>query len=229
MVDPLRVLLIDNDADIAELVTAILTDEGYEVTALAGADHAAVAGATGKTEPDCILLDGDAGSAFGASWDEAAYLATRARPVPVVMFTAHSHAVAEAREGTSDRALAAEFAAIVPKPFALDDLIAAVATATGRSVRFDRSASAERERTRALVKELKAAGATDIRTSERREWATFVSPHDERINQIYWWQRKGVYIIGRYDADAHLEILGQYFERAAAVAAALETAPDSSR
>jgi CheY-like chemotaxis protein len=220
--DPFRVLVADNDLDVSELVEAILTDEGYEVTVLQETDHASIAAAVGQIEPDCILLDGAEGPQFGGSWSEAAYLATRARAVPTVMFTAHADAVHEARTHTSDRASAARFAAIVAKPFGLDTLLDAVATATGQSARFDRSAGGERRRTAELRSELRAAGATDIRTSDRREWATFVSPSDRRIYQLYWWQRLGRYVVGRYDDTARLEMVGQFLERRAAVEAALQ-------
>lgn len=220
--EPLRVLLVDNDQDVLDLVQAVLSDEGYDVTTLDEADQAAIAAEVGRIEPDCILLDGATGPAFGDSWSAAAYLRTRARAVPTVMFTGHSRAVSEARERHSSRAVAAGFAAVVAKPFLLDELLEAVATAAGRSDRFDRSEDGERSRTANLVAELRASGATDIRTSERREWATFVAPHDERIYQLYWWQLKGVYMLGRYDADARLELIGQFFERAAAIGAALQ-------
>ena len=67
-----------------------------------------------------------------------------------------------------------------------------------------------------------AAGATDVRTSGRREWATFVSPHDDRIYQLYWWQTKGVYMIGRYDDDGRLEMIGEFLERSSAIVAAMQ-------
>jgi CheY-like chemotaxis protein len=220
--EALRVLVVDNDADISELVTAVLSDEGYAVTALHETDHQSVAAAVGRLEPDCILLDSAEGPAFGGSWDAAAYLSRRERSVPTVMFTAHIQAVAEARDRSSNRAVEADFAGIVSKPFVLDELLETVERAAGRSERFDRSEDADRARTSALVQQLRDAGATDIRTSERREWATFVSPHDDRIYQIYWWQRKGVYMIGRYDDDARLEMVGHFFERSAAIAAALQ-------
>ena len=223
--EALRVLVVDNDADISELVTAVLSDEGYAVTTLHDTDHQSVAAAVGQLEPDCILLDSAEGPTFGGSWDAAAYLSRRERAVPTVMFTAHVQAVAEARDHTSERAVDADFAGIVSKPFVLDDLLDAVERAAGRSKRFDRSEDADRARTSALVEQLRDAGATDIRTSERREWATFVSPHDDRIYQIYWWQRKGVYMVGRYDDDARLELVGQFFERIAAIGAALEPTP----
>jgi CheY-like chemotaxis protein len=221
--EALRVLVVDNDADISELVTAVLSDEGYAVTTLHDTDHQSVAAAVGRLEPDCILLDSAEGPAFGGSWDAAAYLSRRERAVPTVMFTAHVQAVAEAQDRSSERAVEADFAAIVSKPFVLDDLLDAVERASGRSERFDRSEAADRARTSELVKQLRDTGATDIRTSERREWATFVSPHDDRIYQIYWWQRKGVYMVGRYDDEARLELVGQFFERTAAIGAALES------
>ena len=219
--EPFRVLLVDNDRDVTDLVTAILDDEGYEVSAIEELDHESIARAVGRVEPDCLLLDSADGPEFGGSWTEAAYMSHRARKIPTIMFTAHADDAAEAREGASDRSMAAGFAAIVLKPFALDELVEAVATAVGRSVRFDRSEEGERERTESLVAELRAAGATDITTSSRREWATFTLPNDDRISQVYWWQRHGAYIVGRYDADAHLSIVGQFHERPAAIAAAL--------
>ena len=226
--DALRVLLVDNDQDVRDLVQAVLTDEGYEVTTLSDNDHDSIAGAVGQIEPDCILLDGVGGTSFGDSWAHAAYLAARARPVPTVMFTAHSRAVTEARDLSSERSVAAEFTAVVAKPFLLDDLLEAVEKATGRSTRFDRSDAGEERRTEVLRRELTEAGATDIRTSSRREWATFVSPADDRIYQLYWWQRLGVYMVGRYDEGARLEMIGRHYERRAAIEAALAPAPSAA-
>jgi CheY-like chemotaxis protein len=45
------------------------------------------------------------------------------------MFTAHKADLAEARAGQTERSAAAEFAAILPKPFDLDELLAAVGQA----------------------------------------------------------------------------------------------------
>lgn len=220
--EPLRVLVVDNDEDIAELVQAILGDEGYAVTTLNQADHEAIATVVGRLEPDCVLLDGaGAGPEFGGSWAEAAYYSSRSRRVPTIMFTAHADAVQEARERSTERARAAEFAAVVAKPFGLDELLEAVEAAAGRSDRFDRSEEGERARTAELVAELENAGATDIRASNRREWATFVSSRDQRIYQLYWWQSLGRYVLGRYDEEARLELIGRYFERHAAIEAAL--------
>lgn len=222
---PYRVLLVDDDADVADVVIAILTDEDYLVDVLADTSHQSVMAAVGMQEPDCILLDGARGPEYGSSWAEAAYLGARDRPIPTIMFSAHVGDVREAQREESDRARAAEFAAILAKPFSLDDLLAAVATACGTSEQFKRTAAGDRARTLTLAKRLRELGATDIRTSDRREWATFRRTDDDAICQIYWWQRMGLYVAGRYQDDAILTPIGQFFELEAAIAAVMPDAP----
>ena len=114
------VLVIDDDLPIGRLVQAVLTDEGYEVAQLHDMSSEAVARAVGRLEPDCILLDGQGGSGYGESWELAESLATRSRPVPVVMFTAHSGDLTEAGAGETDRARAARFSGVLSKPFHKD-------------------------------------------------------------------------------------------------------------
>ena len=222
---PFRVLLIDDDADIADVVSAILTDEDYSVSILADTSHQSIMAAVGQQEPDCILLDGARGDRYGSSWAEAAYLVARERPIPTIMFSAHVGDVLEAQREETERARVADFAAVLAKPFKLDDLIEAVATACGRSEQFRQSEAGDRERTLALARRLRKLGATDIRTSDRREWATFRPPGDEAICQLYWWQRMGLYVTGRYQEDATLTPIGQFFELEAALAAIM---PDPS-
>lgn len=216
------VLCVDDDRDVADLVQAILTDEGYQVSCLYTLDDDALLRAIGRLEPDCILLDGTDKTDYGAGWLAAADVARRQRPVPVVMFSAHTGSISEAGEGRSDRAAAAHFAAIVPKPFHLDDLLVTVAGAVGRSQRFDRSEAAEAERTRALVQALSDRGATDIAPSKFREWALFRDQKSELL-QLYWWQWRGVYHVGRYTDRGQLRMLGQLVDRDAAIELALPT------
>jgi hypothetical protein len=139
------------------------------------------------------------------------------------MFSAHAQATNEAERAESERAVKAQFAAVLPKPFHLDDLLSSVATAVGRSVPFDRSAAAENERTRALVSALEARGASDINPSKLREWALF---RDTRgtLAQLYWWQLRGVYQVGRYREDGRMMMVGQFVTRDAAIELALPSA-----
>jgi CheY-like chemotaxis protein len=215
-----RVLCVDDDRDIAEIVQAVLGDEGYAVSCLYSAEGDALGRMVGQFEPDCVLLDSNSTSGYDDAWLDAATLANRRRRVPVVMFTAHGKDVRDARAGSSSRAAAARFAAVLEKPFALDDLLAAVGTATGQSIRFDDSPAAERARTSALVKALRQRGATEIEPSRRREWATF-RDQQGALCQMYWWQGRGVYQAGRYGADGKLRMIGQFVDRDTAIEAAL--------
>lgn len=214
------VLCVDDDRDVAEVVQAILVDEGYEVSCLYDTEQDALPRAVGRLEPDVVLLDSTKEPTYAESWDLAADIRTRGRPIPVIMFSAHASDLREAREGTSERAHEAGFAAIVSKPFHIDDLLAAVAEAAGRSTPFDRSRAAEAKRTKELVKALKAHGATDVRPSTMREWALFRDKRGSTI-QLYWWQHRGVYQVGRYRDSGQLVMLGQFIKRDAAIELAL--------
>jgi CheY-like chemotaxis protein len=133
----------------------------------------------------CVLLDSDDKAEYGLAWDVAAWLGTRERRVPVIMFTASQAAVREAREATSSRSQAAQFDAVLSKPFDLDELVDSVARAVGHAVPFDPAPGAEARRTARLRTKLEAAGAQEIHTSTRREWANFRTA-DGTLVQIYW-------------------------------------------
>jgi CheY-like chemotaxis protein len=212
------VLVIDNDRDVVEMVRAILTDEGYEVAVLSDLTSDAISAAVGRLEPDAVLLDGESPRAgYGTSWAEAIALAQRERNVPVVMFSADLAAIDEATKLSSERSVSANFSGIIRKPFELDELLDAVAKAVERAEVFERSAAADDARTAALADQLEKAGATDIRSSARREWVTFRTPKG-RLMQIYWWQAGGSYLIGRYDADGRrMENIALTYNRPAAL------------
>lgn len=222
---PHRVLVIDDDGDVADVVAAILTDDGYSVSTLAEISHDSLLATVGKLEPDCILLDGSSQVEYGSSWADAAHLADRERPVPTIMFSAHSTDVHEAEEAESERARHADFAAVLQKPFHIDELLAAVAAACERGEPFNRSAEGDRSRTVALADRLRELGATDIRTSEQREWATFRPKDMDSVRQLYWWQTKGEYLVGSYEEDGALTRIGQFFDVEDAIAAALGKPP----
>ncbi len=66
---------------------------------------------------------------------------------------------------------------------------------------------------------LESIGATEIRPSARREWATFRLPADERVYQLYWWQEQAQYLLGAYSTDGIFERLGAFWELDDALAA----------
>jgi CheY-like chemotaxis protein len=221
-----KVLVVEDDPVLGDLVHTILVDEGYTASVLGApflgrAEPGALRAAVGRLEPDCVLLDSGGRGAYDASWDEAAWLHDRSRPVPVVMFTVDARSTAEARAGATARSRSAGFFAVLDKPFDLDDLLATVAGAVGQSIPFDASPAAEAARTGALVTRLEAAGAREIRPSARREWASFTSPDGARV-QLYWRQRDGVYHVVRCAApDGALERIGRVPDLDAAVALAV--------
>ena len=215
-----RILVIDDDRDVGDVVDAILSDEGYEVTTLDHISDESVRAAIGRLEPDCILLDGVEAVEYAEAWATAAEVRHRPRPIPTVMFTAHSMDAAEASLATSERAVAAGFFAVLRKPFHLDELVATVQRAVAEAVPFNHSERAEHARTEELVALLTAAGARDVRPSVRREWANFSNTAGDEM-QLYWWQAAGAYLVGRYSGDgARLELVGHYYGLDAAVRAA---------
>ncbi len=110
----LRVLVVDDEADIRATVTAMLEIEGYDVDEAAnGAD---ALHAIEEHAPDLILLDMRMPILDG--WGFASELRRRGHRTPIVVMTAARDAARWASE------IAAS--AFVAKPFGLDDLINAV-------------------------------------------------------------------------------------------------------
>lgn len=128
-----RVLVVDDDADIADLVEQVLTEEGYAVTILAGPTVEVIRATVVELQPDCVLLDSDVPGTFGASWANAAWMAAQRQAVPVIMFSADRRATDEATSHESTRSRAANFSSVLPKPSDLDELVRVVALAVSQS------------------------------------------------------------------------------------------------
>ena len=124
--NPRRVLVVEDDEAIGELVETVLTEEGLTVALLQPTSPETLREWVDREIPDCVLLDGGGTAGFGQSWQEAAWLGTHVPPIPVIMFSADWGASQEARAGQSARSQAAAFAAVLDKPFDLDALIATV-------------------------------------------------------------------------------------------------------
>ena len=213
------ILVVEDDLVLAELVRVVLSDEGYAVSVLNVLDPDAVRVAVNQLEPDCVLLDSSVGTDYGSSWDTAAWVHARGRPVPVVMFSAHTADTLEASEGTSDRARTAQFAAVIAKPFDLDALIETVAQAAGQAAPFNHRPQGDVTRNAALREKLVAAGAQDVEVSRRREWVTFATARGTAV-LLYWWQRDGVYYVVRL-GNGGPSFVGRFYDLAIAINVAL--------
>lgn len=110
-----RVLLVDDDESIRQVVSIFLTDEGYEV---AGAsDGQAALNLIEPFKPDLILLDLRMPVMDG--WEFVRIYRSRPGPhAPIIAFVAslHPHAVQEEIGA----------AALLEKPFDLEDLLTAL-------------------------------------------------------------------------------------------------------
>ena len=121
------VLIVDDDQAISTIVAEVLSEEGFQISVLRDSQPAAIQAEVARLEPDVVLLDGGDGGSYGDSWVYAAWMRERRRPIPVIIFTAHTRELAEARLGLSDRSKSAAFVGFLPKPFDLRILVETVA------------------------------------------------------------------------------------------------------
>lgn len=110
-----RVLIVDDEEDIREIVTMVLESEGYEVRA--AADGLAALNELDAWAPDVILLDIRMPRMDGFAFAEE-YGRRPGPRVPVIVITAtHDAAIPAADIGA---------AGYLPKPFLLEDLLTTV-------------------------------------------------------------------------------------------------------
>jgi CheY-like chemotaxis protein len=126
-----RVLVSGDDRAVAGIVREILEAEGWRVAVLTDTATEPVRAAVDRLEPDGIRLAGAGRGDDGPSRLAAAALHARARPIPVIMFTAAQRAADAAPAGVAARRVGAAFAAVLPKPFALVATVAAVVGGAG--------------------------------------------------------------------------------------------------
>jgi CheY-like chemotaxis protein len=110
-----RILVIDDDDSIRQIVHLCLSDEGYRVREASNGEVALQV--LGNFNPELILLDLRMPVMNG--WEFARRYRTLPGPhAPIVAFVAALNAIEECRD--------LETAAIVSKPFDLDELLSAV-------------------------------------------------------------------------------------------------------
>ena len=115
-----RVLLVEDEPDIAEVVVQLLSESGLTVRVANTLDQAIAA--LRESTFDLVLADGlsrDPEQAFAT----ALTVLRAAGDTPVVLFTAHRREPDEVR--------AAGFAELISKPFNIDDLVERVRALVG--------------------------------------------------------------------------------------------------
>ncbi len=116
--DPI-ILVVDDDPHLREVITDILTDEGYDVQQACDGQRALEQIETAT--PDLVLSDVSMPRLNGLELAE--HLTRREDPVPIVLMSAASNAPP------------AGVALFLPKPFALDELLALIAGILGEKPR----------------------------------------------------------------------------------------------
>lgn len=115
-----KVLVVEDDRAIGELVDLILRSEGYRV--VLNSNYEIALESVDRFDPDLVLIDSPDPRGYGPGWDLAFSLRGKGKGVPLVMFTGH---VKDALEvGVTERGKL--FAGAVVKPFDIDTLLSTV-------------------------------------------------------------------------------------------------------
>lgn len=110
-----KILIIEDDPDILEMMAYILRDEGYEViTALDCAPFNAIS----TINPDLILLDNRLGADSGGDICKGLKTAAATAHIPVVLVSANMHLENMAADSMANGYLS--------KPFDIEELVAIV-------------------------------------------------------------------------------------------------------
>lgn len=128
-----RILIIEDDRDIVELVRYNLANEGFQVSA--AGDGATGLGAVKKNPPDLILLDLMLPKLSGLEVCKEIRREQALNRLPILMLTA--------RGEEADRVIGLEMGAddYVTKPFSLEELVARVRAVLRRANGTDKSES----------------------------------------------------------------------------------------
>jgi len=114
-----RLVVVDDDNDLAQELAGLFTDVGYEVTGVA-IDARGGIDLVGRTRPDVVLMDV---RMEGMSGTEAAAVLRREHPdVPVVLLSAYDD------EGIVNAARRAKVAAYLVKGCTANELLSTVGT-----------------------------------------------------------------------------------------------------
>jgi DNA-binding response OmpR family regulator len=116
-----KVLIVDDNRDILDLLQIILETEGYNVNCLENGNHLSTA--IESYQPNLILMDIMLGHLDGRDLCKNLKSNPETKKIPIIMISA-SHRILPLQ----DMGCIAE--AFIPKPFELDDLVASVGRLT---------------------------------------------------------------------------------------------------
>ncbi len=108
-----RILVLDDNHDILDVVSEVLAYEGFEVTCISQA--ARLDDAISKLKPDLILLDYKLMDGNGADICSKLKGAETTREIPIIIFSAYIN--------KSEVFTALNCEAVLPKPFDIDNLV----------------------------------------------------------------------------------------------------------
>jgi len=124
-----RVLVLDDNEGVSGITRDVLEEHGFIVEFLHDTLRSHVDEMLARFAPEVILLDSAGSRSYGDSWGLAARLRRAPGPPAVIMFTAHASDAREAEQLKTARSQRAGFAAIVRKPFDVDELVRVVRAA----------------------------------------------------------------------------------------------------
>ncbi len=209
-----RIVVLDDDRDVADIIHSVLLDEGFAVSCLYGPDDKTMERAVLDLSPDCVVVNGSGPPRSPDPWTISLSLARHTPPIPTVLLSGNAANLEEAMLGESERARTSAIAAIVREPFDIDRLVAAVRNAMCSSAATEVPRRDAKDETNELIERLRVAGAHELRTSDAgREWITFRAKPNGDLLKLYRWQSAGTYFIGRYTATGQrLEPLGELYD-----------------
>src|SRR5215213_9145637 len=113
------VLLVDDVPEMRDLVTMVLTDEGFAVTACGGAEEAL--GRLVPSLPDLLILDGRLPTMSGWQCLDLIRASERTARLPVLMLTAAVDDLQPGKQKPTD-----DCTSYLAKPFDIDELLTAI-------------------------------------------------------------------------------------------------------
>jgi len=118
-----RVLIFDDDTDILELCTIILTSKGFEVIVKATCEN--VVQTVVQIRPDVILMDNWLPDIGGVEATQRLKESEKTGNIPVIFFSANNQTEAFSQKAGADY--------YIQKPFDINDLVETISTALKNS------------------------------------------------------------------------------------------------